>query len=153
LAFGDPNAEVRGLDAFPRNDEPPVAIVHSSFDVMVVSGTALLFVAAWWAAATRFGRRVTGKWLSRALIVSGFLAFFAMEAGWFVTEFGRQPWVVHDLLRTSDAVTTAPALDLAFYGFSILYIFLAATLVLLLNRIPYWATPAPARDGTSEAVA
>jgi cytochrome bd ubiquinol oxidase subunit I len=153
LAFGDPNAEVRGLDAFPRNDEPPVAIVHSSFDVMVVSGTALLFVAAWWAAATRFGRRVTGKWLSRALVVSGFLAFFAMEAGWFVTEFGRQPWVVHDLLRTSDAVTTAPALDLAFYGFSVLYIFLAATLVLLLNRIPYWSAPEPARDSTSEAVA
>ena len=153
LAFGDPHAEVRGLDAFPRNDEPPVAIVHTSFDVMVASGTALLLVALWWAAATRFGRRLAGMWLARTLVVSGFLALFAIEAGWFVTEFGRQPWVVHALLRTSDAVTTAPALDLAFYGFSILYIFLAATLVLLLTRIPYWSAPEPARGSTSEAVA
>ena len=153
LAFGDPHAEVRGLDAFPRNDEPPVAIVHTSFDVMVASGTALLLVALWWAAATRFGRRLTGMWLARTLVVSGVLALFAIEAGWFVTEFGRQPWVVHALLRTSDAVTTAPALDLAFYGFSILYIFLAATLVLLLTRIPYWSAPEPARGSTSEAVA
>ena len=153
LAFGNPNAEVRGLNAFPPHDEPPVAIVHSSFDVMVASGSALLLVALWWATATRFGRRVTGPWLSRTLVVSGFLAFLAMEAGWFVTEFGRQPWVVHGLLRTSDAVTTAPALDLAFYGFSALYIFLGATLALLLARIPYWSAPEPARSGVPQAAA
>jgi cytochrome d ubiquinol oxidase subunit I len=141
LAFGDPHAEVRGLDAFPRDDEPPVTIVHLSFDTMVGSGSALLLIAAWWAIATRFGRRATGKWLTRALVASGFLGFAAIEAGWFVTEFGRQPWVVVGLLHTRDAVTTAPGLDIAFYGFSLLYLFLAATLVFLLFRIPYKASP------------
>lgn len=153
LAFGDPQAEVRGLDAFPRADEPPVEVVHLSFDTMVGSGTALLLVALWWAAATRFGRRSPGVWLARALVLSGFLAFVAMEAGWFVTEFGRQPWVVQGLLRTRDAVTTAPALDLAFYGFTLLYVFLAATLVFLLRRIPAPPAPEPAASAPVSRVA
>jgi cytochrome d ubiquinol oxidase subunit I len=140
LAFGDAKAEVRGLDAYPLSEQPPVAIVHASFDTMVGSGSALLLAALWWVVATRCGRRATGVWLSRSLVVSGFLAFIAMEAGWFVTEFGRQPWTAVGLLRTSAAVTTAPALDLAFYGFSLLYVFLAVTLVLLLARIPYSST-------------
>ena len=145
LAFGDPHASVRGLDAFPRTDQPPVEVVHLSFDTMVGSGSALVLMAFWWAVATRFGRRSAGLWLRRALVLSGFLAFAAMEAGWFVTEFGRQPWIVVGVLRTRDAVTTAPALDLAFYGFSFLYVFLAATLVLLLTRIPYAPAPDPSR--------
>ena len=58
-----------------------------------------------------------------------------MEAGWIVTEEGRQPWIAAGVLRTRDAVTTAPNLDVAFYGFTLLYLFLAATLVWLLLHI------------------
>jgi cytochrome d ubiquinol oxidase subunit I len=135
LAFENPNAEVRGLDAFPANDEPAVAPVHLCFDVMVGSGSTLLLIAAWWAYATRFGRRAPRGWLARAIVASGFLAFVAMESGWMVTELGRQPWIATGFLRTKDAVTTAPALDVAFYGFSLLYLFLALTLAWLLVRI------------------
>jgi cytochrome d ubiquinol oxidase subunit I len=58
----------------------------------------------------------------------------ALEAGWFVTEFGRQPWVARGLLRTSDAATTAPGVDLQFYLFTVIYAILGATCWWLLRR-------------------
>lgn len=135
LAFADPNASVRGLDAFPRDDEPVVLPVHLMFDTMVGSGSTLLLIAGWWALRTKLGRRDPTRLLKFALIAAGPLAFVAMEAGWMVTELGRQPWIAHGFLRTKDAVTTAPALDVAFYGFTLLYLFLATTLVYLLLRM------------------
>jgi len=128
LAYDDFEAEVRGVDAFPAADRPPVPAVHLAFDLMVGSGFALLAIALWWSLATRLGRHEPNAALSRALVVSGVLALLAMEAGWLVTEEGRQPWIVAGFWRTSDAVTTAPALDLTFYGFSLIYVLLAATL-------------------------
>jgi len=135
LAFEDPHATVRGLDDFPRADEPPVIPVHLCFDTMVGSGTLLLGIAVSWAWSTRAGKRAPARPLARAIVASGFLAFVAMECGWIVTEEGRQPWIATGFLRTSQAVTTAPALDLTFYGFSMLYILLAATLARLLLQL------------------
>jgi cytochrome d ubiquinol oxidase subunit I len=152
LSFENIHAEVRGLDAFPAGDEPAVLPVHLCFDTMVGSGSLLFLIAAWWAATTSFGKRAPGRGLGRALVCSGFLAFVAMEAGWMVTEEGRQPWIATGFLRTADAVTTAPALDIAFYGFTLLYFLLALTLVYLLLRIhgddkiePPLGSPAQAR--------
>ncbi len=135
LAFENPHALIRGLDAFPKGDRPVVAPVHLTFDTMVGTGSALLGIAAWWAFATKLGKRAPTVWLSRAIVTSGPLAFLAMECGWMVTELGRQPWIARGFLRTRDAVTTAPALDLAFYGFTLLYLFLATTLAWLLLRL------------------
>jgi len=135
LAFENPQAEVRGLDAFPARDEPVVWPVHLCFDAMVGCGSLLLLIAGWWAVGTRLGTRPLPRGVRPALIASGFLAFVAMEAGWMVTEEGRQPWIATGFLRTADAVTTAPALDLAFYGFSALYLFLATTLAWLLLHL------------------
>jgi cytochrome d ubiquinol oxidase subunit I len=135
LAFENPHAVVRGLDDFPRKDEPVVLPVHLMFDTMVGSGSLLFAIAAWWAFSTRAGRGAPSLWLKRALLVTGPFAFVAMEAGWMVTEEGRQPWIATNFLRTSDAVTTAPNLDIAFYGFTLLYLFLAVTLAWLLLRI------------------
>ncbi len=143
LAFENPQARVRGLDAFPRADQPAVAAVHLSFDTMVGTGSLLLVIAGWWTFATRFGKREPGRWLMRALVASGGLAFVAMEAGWMVTELGRQPWIATGFLRTKDAVTTAPGLELAFYGFTVLYLFLATTLVVLLLRVRTERAPEP----------
>jgi cytochrome d ubiquinol oxidase subunit I len=135
LAFENPNAAVRGLDAFPAADEPNPLPVHLCFDTMVGAGSALLLLGGWWAFATRAGKRAPTGLLARALVAGGGLAFIAMEAGWMVTEEGRQPWIAVGFLRTKDAVTTAPALDVAFYGFTLLYLFLATTLAWLLLRI------------------
>ena len=135
LAFENPHATVRGLDAFARRDEPSPLPVHLCFDAMVGSASLLAAIAAWWAWTTRAGRRRPSRALARAIVATGGLAFVAMEAGWMVTEEGRQPWIATGFLRTADAVTTAPALDVAFYGFSALYLFLAVTLAWLLLRL------------------
>lgn len=134
LAFEDPNATIRGLDSFPANRQPPVLFVHLSFQTMVATGTLLLVIGAWWA-FVQLRRKAYSAWLLRALVISGFLAFAAMEAGWMVTEEGRQPWIVQGYWLTRDAVTPAPGLGIAFAGFTLIYIFLAVTLVWLLVRI------------------
>ena len=130
----DPHAEVPGLDRVALDDRPPVAVVHASFDVMVGAASALLLIALVWS-VTAMRRRPLAAWLLGAIAASGALAVAAMEAGWFVTEFGRQPWVARGLLRTADAVTPAPGLAFQFYAFSIVYVILAATCTWLLLRL------------------
>jgi cytochrome bd ubiquinol oxidase subunit I len=133
VAF-DPNAEVTGLDRIPHDDYPPVAAVHLSFDSMVGSASLLLLVALVWLIAV-LRKRALPRWLLLAIAITGPLSVVALEAGWFVTEFGRQPWIARGLLRTSDAVTVAPGLEVQFYGFSVVYVILAATCWWLLRRV------------------
>jgi cytochrome d ubiquinol oxidase subunit I len=133
VAF-DPNAEVTGLDRIPRSDQPPVAAVHYSFDTMVGSASLLLLVAIGWAIVA-LRKRAPSPPLLAAIAASGPLAVLAMEAGWCVTEFGRQPWIARGLLRTSDAATVAPGVDVQFYGFALVYVVLAATCWWLLRKV------------------
>jgi cytochrome d ubiquinol oxidase subunit I len=133
VAF-DPHAQVKGLDRVPRDDRPPVAAVHYSFDTMVGTASAMLAVALAWAFFA-LRRKAGPAWLLAAIALAGPLSVIATEAGWFVTEFGRQPWVARGLLRTTDAVTSAPGLDVQFYGFSVVYVVLAAMCWWLLRRV------------------
>jgi len=144
LVHGDPRAPVRGLEEFPRADWPPTAVVHGAFDVMVASGVAMLALAAWagWLAWRRRGLP-DDPWLLRALVVAGPLGFAGIEAGWIVTEVGRQPWIVYGVLRTADAVTPMPGLVVPFALFTVVYLFLAAIVVVLLRR--QFRETAPAR--------
>jgi cytochrome d ubiquinol oxidase subunit I len=130
----DPNAEVRGLDRIARDDRPPVALVHFFFDTMVGCASLLLIVAVGWAFVV-LRRRPLPRALLAGIALTGPLSVLAMEAGWFVTEFGRQPWIARGLQRTSDAVTIAPGLELQFYGFTVVYVILGATCWWLLRRI------------------
>ena len=133
LATFDPNAEVRGLDTFPPGDRPNPIMVHLSFDGMVGSGLLIGFLAAlFWFLAIRRRSLPTNRRLLFGLIAAGPLSVVAMEAGWFVTEFGRQPWIVYGVMRTSEAVTTAPALGLTFAVFIVIYAGLAITTARLL---------------------
>jgi cytochrome d ubiquinol oxidase subunit I len=138
LAYGDPHATVKGLNDFPADARPPVAIVHISFQIMVACGVAMMLVALW--AAWRYlrGRRkqswLDSKWFLRLLMVSAPLGFIAIETGWTVTEVGRQPWIIYGVMRTSEAVTPMPGLVVPFITFTVLYIFLAAITVWLLLR-------------------
>jgi cytochrome d ubiquinol oxidase subunit I len=137
VAF-DPRAEVRGLDRVPADDRPPIAATHLSFDAMVGCGTLLLLIAAAWAFLT-LRKRALPKLVMIALALGAPLALIALEAGWFVTEFGRQPWIARGLLRTADAVTTSPNLDARFFGFSLIYVVLGATCWWLLRRVGHAA--------------
>ncbi|HWE42421.1 MAG TPA: cytochrome ubiquinol oxidase subunit I [Gemmatimonadaceae bacterium] len=136
LAFHDPRAEVKGLKSVPASDRPPVAVVHIAFQVMVACGTALALIGLWagWAAWRR--RDLAGeRWLLRALAIATPLGFVATEAGWTVTEVGRQPWVVQGLLRTADAVTPMPGLVVPMVLFTLLYIGLGAIVVALIASL------------------
>ncbi|MGH7268302.1 MAG: cytochrome ubiquinol oxidase subunit I [Candidatus Rokuibacteriota bacterium] len=135
LAHHDPQATVRGLEEFPRNEWPPVRIVHWAFDVMVASGMAMLALAAWagWLAWRR--RRLPDHpWLLRSLVAAAPLGFVAIEAGWTVTEVGRQPWIIQGVMRTAEAVTPMPGLVVPFLVFTVVYLVLSTILVLVLRR-------------------
>lgn len=138
LAYHDPEATVRGLEAFPRRDWPPVGIVHVAFQVMIGLGTAMALVSVW-AAALIFRRKAirfesTDRWVLLALAVIAPFGFIATEAGWFTTEIGRQPWIIFGVLRTSDAVTPMPGLIIPFLVVTALYCALGAVVIWLLWR-------------------
>jgi len=100
---------VKGLDDFPRPDQPPVPVVHVAFQLMVGAGglLALLSIYALAIGLLR-GRFPEGRGFLRLLMLAGPLALLGLEAGWVVTEVGRQPWIVHQVARTADMVTRAP---------------------------------------------
>jgi cytochrome d ubiquinol oxidase subunit I len=135
LAFHDVNAQVTGLDRFPRADWPNVPILHAAFQLMVALGSFMAVVALW-AGVLALRRRelCDSVWLLRALAVAAPMGFIAIEAGWTVTEVGRQPWIVYGVLRTADAVTPMPGLIVPFLLFSLLYCFLGAIVAWLLYR-------------------
>jgi cytochrome d ubiquinol oxidase subunit I len=133
LAFADFDAEVQGLEAFPEEDWPPVAITHFAFQVMVGLGT-LMMLASLWVLALWWRKREVAE--SRPLLT--FLAlltpagFIAVEAGWVVTEVGRQPWIVYGFMRTKDALTPMPGLVYPLIGITLLYCFLGVVVAYLL---------------------
>ncbi len=132
IAHDDFDAEVAGLDQFPREDWPPVVIVHLAFQTMVGIGSAmaLLGVLYFW-----FLRRgAFPRWFLWTLVAFIPLGAVAIEAGWVVTEVGRQPWIIYRILRTKDAVTPVPGMVYHFYLFLVLYLSLAAASVWLLGR-------------------
>jgi cytochrome d ubiquinol oxidase subunit I len=136
LAFEDFDAEVKGLETFPRSDWPPVAIVHIAFQIMVALGTYMALVSLWvaWVAWRKRGEIFSNRPLLTAITIGAPMGFIAVEAGWTVTEVGRQPWVVYGFLRTADAVTSMPGLVVPFITFTLLYIFLGIIVAILLYR-------------------
>jgi cytochrome d ubiquinol oxidase subunit I len=137
LASHDPSEEVTGLDQIPRSDWPNVTLTHLSFQAMVGIGILLVILSIWfWLEYWRKGMQALSVrplvWL---IIICGPLGFLALEAGWIVTEVGRQPWVINGVLRTRDAVTPAEGVPEMFYISSVLYVVLGVTVVLLLRRI------------------
>lgn len=146
LAFADPDAEVRGLNEFPRDEWPPVAKVHLAFQLMVGTGS-LMALLALVTLVLRWRKKAwpDGRWMTWAWLLSGPLGVVAMEAGWLVTEWGRQPWIVRGVMRTSEAVTPVPHLAAPFWTFTAVYLFLGVTVVFLLAR--QVAGTLPGRNG------
>jgi cytochrome d ubiquinol oxidase subunit I len=94
----------------PPEDRPPlraVNTVHLAWDLMVGLGTALVLLALWyaWVYWRRRTRLADMRWFLRAAVAAPVAAYIALESGWIVTEVGRQPWIVYEILRTEDAVT------------------------------------------------
>ena len=151
LIAHDFHAKVRGLEEFPRSDWPNVRIVHWSFDIMVASGMGLfiLSVATGWL-WLKHRRLPDNKWLLRGLVAAGPLGFLAIEAGWTVTEVGRQPWIIYGVMRTEEAVTPMHGIIVPFVIFTVLYFFLAIIVVFLLRR-QFLETPDPLSKSSTHA--
>jgi cytochrome d ubiquinol oxidase subunit I len=148
LGFGDFDATVRGLNEFTEDLWPPVAAVHLSFQVMVGSGMLMMFVAVW-AAWLQWRRHslVDSRLFLKAVVFALPFGFIGVESGWFVTELGRQPWIIQGIMRTADAVTPMPGLVVPFLAFTAIYLFLAFIVLMLLIRqvreSPSHAMPLP----------
>ena len=146
LVNRDANSKIIGLDQFAPNDWPNVRLVHWSFDLMILCGLALiaLSIAVGWLAWKHRGVP-DGKWILRTIVAAGPLGFVAIEAGWMVTELGRQPWIIYGVMRTQEAVTQMPKIAIPFVIFTLIYIFLSVALLFLLRR-QFMKTDEPASE-------
>ncbi|HRD64094.1 MAG TPA: cytochrome ubiquinol oxidase subunit I [Nocardioides sp.] len=130
---------IQGLDSFPEDARPStseVNIVHLAWDVMVGLGTLLFLLSAWYGAVWLFRRRMPqSRWFLRVAACSGVVAVVAMEAGWVVTEVGRQPWIVYNLMKVEDAATANTGVWITFIAIILLYTALAITTILVLRSM------------------
>lgn len=151
LAFHDPDAEVAGLDSVPPGDRPNPVPVHLAFQTMVACGSvmALLSLFAAWA-AWRSPARLLDRRFLRALAAASPLGLLAVEAGWVVTETGRQPWVVRGVLRTADAATPVAGLAVPFAIATLICAALGLSAAWLLRREVAGSLP-PRRDRAMSA--
>lgn len=135
LAHGSFDAEVKGLEEFPRDEWPPVFVTHVAFQIMVAAGTimatiGLLFLLFQW----KWTHLLSRRWWLWLLVIATPLGFIAVEAGWTVTEVGRQPWIIYGIMRTEDAVTSMPGLQYPFFLFTGVYLLISAVLIWLMYR-------------------
>jgi cytochrome bd ubiquinol oxidase subunit I len=131
------STKVIGLDSVPADDRPPDnTMLHWAFDTMVGICSVLIVLALWlgigWWRKKDFPQ---SKWFLRATATSGVLAVVALECGWIVTEVGRQPWIVYNVMRTSDAVTHASGVWVTFAAVLALYVALGAALIITLRAM------------------
>ena len=140
LAFNHFDATVTGMDAFAQNTWPGpvlVPIAHLAFDTMATLGGLFLLVPiVFWFFYFRQHKTVpTARWLMWVLLICSPLTFVALEAGWVTAELGRQPWIIYNIMRTSDGVTTNSGVAFFFFVFLAIYIALAVATITLLRRL------------------
>ncbi len=123
----DANGEIKGINEFEGN-HPPVAPVFFAFRIMVGMGM-LMIAAAWLGRWHTRGQQTPSRWVLRGLAWMSFSGWIATLAGWYVTEIGRQPWIVTGVLSAKDAVTDIPPTDVG----------ISLTLYLVLYGLLMWA--------------
>jgi cytochrome d ubiquinol oxidase subunit I len=142
LLTHSPTGEVKGLKEFPGDVHPPVLITFYTFRVMVITGFAFVGLALWtlwrWKKGALTAERLPGeKWLLWAWIAAGPLAWAAVEGGWVTREVGRQPWLVYNLVKTSESATALPAgmVAASLAGYLVIAGLLATAFLVLAGRV------------------
>jgi cytochrome d ubiquinol oxidase subunit I len=171
LAHADPHAEVIGLDRIPRDEWPPTLICHVAFQIMVAIGSLMALVGM--AALLVRWRRPQLLQDRRVLALIALctpLGFIAVEAGWTVTEVGRQPWIIHGIMKTKEAVSPMPGLMWPMLSITLVYGLLTAVTWAVMTRlvraqeaqtraqlaggaVSPWDPPAPAPAPADDAAA
>jgi cytochrome bd ubiquinol oxidase subunit I len=160
---------VQGLDTVPADQRPTVRqtnTVHLAWDVMVGLGTLLFLLSAWYGASWIFRRRMpASRWFLRLAACAGVLAVITMEAGWVVTEVGRQPWIVYNRMKVADAATGNTGVWITFLAVVVLYAVVGITTILVLrgmsrrfrrteglteDEVPYGPSGPPAAPATAD---
>lgn len=127
---------VPGLDSIPEDEHPPVNLTHLSFQTMVGLGTLLAgSTVLFWFARWRRRDLTTNRWFLRFAVLAGPLAVIALEAGWIATEVGRQPWVVWQVLRTTDAAGDSPWVWWSLTGTIVVYAGMTTAAVVVLRSM------------------
>lgn len=139
LAYGDTDAEVMGLNDVPRAEWANVVLTHIAFQVMVGTGMAMIVAGLYfaWVRWKRPDQLASNRRLHLILLLASPLGYIALQAGWIVTEVGRQPWIIWKVMPTALAVTPAPGLMASVIGFTTLYSVLGVVLAFLLNRLKH----------------
>jgi len=146
---------VKGLKEFPRRDQPPVFPIFYSFRIMAGIGALLFLLMVWtlwvWRQGDLTEERIAGrKLLLYSWIAAAPLSYLAMETGWMTREIGRQPWVLYDLLRTTDSATpmAAGAIEASLFTLAVVYPLLFVLFLAFARRII--ATGPDAETGSSK---
>ena len=130
---------IQGLNSFPEEDRPTYRqanVVHLAWDVMVGLGTLLFLLAVWYWGTWIFRKDMPqSKLFLYIASTAGVLAVVTMEAGWVVSEVGRQPWIVYNLMKVEDAATGNTGVWVTFIGVIVLYAALAFTTVYVLRSM------------------
>lgn len=135
LAHGDFNAEVTGLEETPEKERPPLWI-HYMFDLMVTIGMGLLGISFLYLVFSMVRKwNELNKWFLWSILLSGPLAFLAIEFGWIYAEEGRQPWIIRGYMTVDEAATSSPHIDLMFFLFLGLYIVLGTLCIITLRKL------------------
>jgi cytochrome d ubiquinol oxidase subunit I len=135
LAHGDFNAEVIGLDQIPEDERPPTIVVHFAFQIMVGLGSLMMLIGfIYFLMRWRKWDYINNKWWLRILALSTPIGFIALEAGWTVTEVGRQPWIIYKVMRTKDALTAMPGIQYSLLTIVLVYTILTLAVIWLMHR-------------------
>jgi cytochrome d ubiquinol oxidase subunit I len=135
LVHSNPFGVVTGLNDIPEELHPPYEI-HYFFDIMVSIGIGLTVLSLlYWIALSRKWAFIRTRAFRFLLVLSGPLAMVAIEAGWWFTEVGRQPWIMRGFMTTAEGATDSPYVGVMFIAFAVLYIILLIGTAVVLTRM------------------
>jgi cytochrome bd ubiquinol oxidase subunit I len=139
IVYGSPTAEVKGLDAYPRDQWPTnIPLLYYSYHVMVGLGTIFIAVMALAAFLLWRGKLFETRVALWALLLSAPFPFIANTAGWMTAEVGRQPWLVYGLIRTADGSSANVSAGNSLFtllGFMGLYALISILVIVLVHRV------------------
>ncbi|MBD3221594.1 cytochrome ubiquinol oxidase subunit I [bacterium] len=137
LTGGDTSTEIKGLNEWPEEDQPPVQLTFQVYHFMVAIGMTLILLA--WAGGFLAWRGILfqHRWMLWVMVFSVLLPQIANQLGWAAAEVGRQPWIVYELMRTADGVSeTVPASNVlvSLILFTLIYVGLFVVFIVLLDQ-------------------
>ena len=135
LAHGDFDAEVTGLDQIPEDERPPTVVVHFAFQIMVGLGFLMMLIGGiYFFMRWKKWDYINKQWWLKIVAWATPIGFIALQAGWTVTEVGRQPWIIYGVMRTEEALTPMPGIQYSLLVVILVYTILTATVIWLMIR-------------------